>query len=318
MKQLKIANKVTKVFHKTRFMTKKHSPEILITAGVVGVVASGIMACRATLKVHDTLEEAVQNLADIHEAAEHGCTAVGVPYSEEDCRKDVTTVYFQTGLKLVKLYAPSVILGVTSLGCVVTSNNILRKRNAALAAAYATIDKSFKEYRSNVVERFGETVDRQLKYNIKTKEVEETIVDENGKEKKVKKTVEVSEKKDYSDYSRFFDVGNPYWAKDAEYNRMFIRAQQQYANDRLRAQGYLFLNDVYESLGFDRTVAGQSVGWLYRPDDPNHNGDNYIDFGIFDTHRSDARNFQDEFERTVLLDFNPDGPILNKVDLKVI
>lgn len=313
MKKLQI---VTRVFHKTLFQIRKHSPEILITAGVVGVVGGTVMACKATLKARDTIQEAKKDISEIREKTENGCTAMGAPYSEEEGRKELTSAYAHAGLQLAKIYTPSVVVITTALGCVVASNNMLRKRNVALAAAYATIDKSFKEYRSRVVDRFGEAVDRQLKYDIQTKEVEETIVDENGKEKKVKKTVEVSGKNPWSDYSRFFDVGNPYWEKNAEYNRMFIRAQQQYANDKLRAQGFLFLNDVYESLGFEKTIAGQMVGWLYKPDDPNHKGDNYVDFGIFDLHRSDARNFQDAFERTVILDFNVDGPILNDVDLE--
>lgn len=309
---------VTRIFHKTLFQIRKHSPELLITAGVAGIVGGTVMACNATLKVSDTVEKAKKDIDDIHEKLDNGCTAMGAPYSAEEGKKELTAVYAKTGLQLVKLYAPSVVVITTALGCVVASNNMLRKRCVATAAAYATIDKSFKEYRGRVVERFGEEVDRQLKYNIKTKEVEETVVDENGKEKTIKKTIEVCEKEQslWSDYSRFFDVGNPYWEKNAEYNRMFIRAQQQYANDKLRAQGYLFLNDVYESLGFEKTVAGQIVGWRYRPDDPNHDGDNYVDFGIFDYHKSDARNFQDAFERTVILDFNVDGPILNTADLE--
>lgn len=316
MKKLQIGNKVTRAIHATRFAAKKHSPEILIVTGIFGIGVGIVKACQATLKASEAVGKAKVELDHIHECAEQECTPMGAPYTEDDKKKDLTKVYFGYGLEVVKLYAPAVGILTLSLGCVVASNNILRKRNVALAAAYATIDKSFREYRDNVIERFGKKVDHQLRYNIKEQEVEETVIDENGKEKKVKKTVEVASKSPMSDYSRFFDCGNPYWEKDSEYNRMFIRAQQQYANDKLRTQGFLFLNDVYESLGFEKTVAGQCVGWLYRPDDPNWKGDNYVDFGIFDLHYSDARNFSDAFERTIIVNFNVDGPILNDVDLE--
>lgn len=151
----------------------------------------------------------------------------------------MTIIYAQTGLKIAKLYAPSVILGILSLGGIVASNNILRKRNVALAAAYATIDNSFKDYRKRVVERFGEEVDKQLKYNIKAKQVEETVVDDNGKEKKVKTTVNVVNPDEISDYARFFDEASPYWEKDPEFNLMFLKSQENMPTI------FLKLRDIY-------------------------------------------------------------------------
>ena len=235
-----------------------------------------------------------------------------IEYSKEDATKDLTITYVQTGVKLAKLYGPSVALGVVSIGCLLTSNNILRKRNIALAAAYATIDKSFKEYRSRVVERFGEAVDRELKYNITKQKVEEIVTDpETGKEKKVKKEIEVTGLDGYSEYAKFFDDGCKGWEKDAEMNLMFLRAQQQYANDLLRARGHLFLNEVYDMLGIQHTKAGQIVGWVYDPDRTDI--DNYVDFGIYDVNKPKARDFVNGYERTILLDFNVDGNILDLI-----
>ena len=228
---------------------------------------------------------------------------------EEDSKKDLAIVYAQTGLKLVKLYAPSVILGALSITSILASNNILRKRNVALAAAYATVDKGFKEYRSRVVDRFGKELDRELKYNIKAKEIEETVIDEKGKEKTVKKTINVADPNEYSDYARFFDDGCTGWDKDPEYNLMFLKRQQQHANDMLQARGYLFLNDVYEMLGIPKTKAGQIVGWVYDEECPI--GDNFVDFGIYDYDKEKCRDFVNGYERTILLDFNVDGNILD-------
>lgn len=301
-----IMNKMSNVFYKASFKLQKHSPEILVVAGVVGTVASAIMACKATTKLNSILEESKETIDKIHEVAAD--ESMADKYTPEDAKKDLTITYVQTGIKLVKLYAPSIALGALSIGCILSSNNILRKRNVALAAAYATVDKSFKEYRGRVIEKFGEAIDRELKYNIKEQKVEETVTDpETGKEKKVKKTIQVSDIDGYSEYARFFDDGCKGWEKDAEMNLMFLRAQQQYANDLLRARGRLFLNEVYRMLGIPETKAGQVVGWVYDPENPM--GDNYVDFGIYDINKPRNRDFVNGYERTILLDFNVDGNI---------
>lgn len=304
-----ITNTVSKTLHKTGFKLKKYSPEILAVSGVIGIVTSAVMACKATTKVSAILEESKATIDAIHDCQENPELVEEGKYSEEDAKKDLAITYAQTGMKLVKLYAPSVILGTLSITSMLASNNILRKRNAALAAAYATIDKSFKKYRDRVVERFGETVDKELKYGVKKQKVEDIVTDpETGKEKKVKKTIDVVDDLDgYSEYARFFDDGCKGWEKDAEANLMFLRAQQQYANDLLRSRGYLFLNEVYNMLGIQITKAGQVVGWVYDPD--NVKFYNYVDFGIYDVNKPKSRDFVNGYERSILLDFNVDGDI---------
>lgn len=306
MKKTELMTTVSSSFNKMSFKLKKHSPEILVVAGVVGTVVSAVMACKATTKVSDILEKTKEDINSIHNCAAN--ESLAEEYTPEDVKKDLAIVYVQTGVKLVKLYAPAVALGALSLGSILASNNILRQRNVALAAAYATVDKGFKEYRNRVVERFGEEVERELRHNIKAKKIEKIVVGEDGKEKNVKETIQVAEDPNtYSDYARFFDDGCTGWEKDSEYNLMFLRAQQQYANDKLRANGRLFLNEVYDMLGIPRTKAGQVVGWVY--DAKNPIGDNYIDFGIYNVHRETVRNFVNGYERTILLDFNVDGNI---------
>lgn len=310
MKNTEIMTKMSRSFHKVGFQLKKYSPEILVAVGVIGTISSAVMACKSTLKVNEVISEAKDNIDKIHEAKEKGFTKAGKSYDAEDNKKDLTLAYVQTGVKLVKLYAPSIILGAASLGCVIASNDILRKRNAAIAAAYAAIDKGFKDYRNRVVERFGNDVDRELRYNIKAKEIEETIVDENGKEKTVKKTVNVVDPSQPSIYSKFFDESCPDWQKNADYNLSFLRAQQQYLNNMLVSRGYLFLNEVYYALGIEETKEGHVVGWLYDPENPNYN--NYVDFGIYDLYDERKRAFVNGYERSILLDFNVDGYILDK------
>jgi hypothetical protein len=306
MKKTAIVNVFVAGCTKARFQLIKHSPEIFVVAGVIGIVTSAVMACKATTRVSEILEKTKNDLDSINNCA--GNESLSEKYSPEDAMKDTAIVYFQAGVKLVKLYAPAISLGVLSIAGVLTSNNILRKRNVALAAAYATVDKGFKEYRNRVIDRFGREIDRELKYNIKAKKIEEFVADENGNEKKVKKTIEVAEApSEYSDYARFFDDGCAGWEKNSGYNLSFLKAQQQYANDKLRANGYLYLNDVYDMLGIPRSKAGQIVGWVYNPENPN--GDNYVDFGIYNVYKEKARDFVNGYEEAILLDFNVDGNI---------
>lgn len=334
MKANEFMTNMTRTFNKVGFKLKKHSPEILVVTGVIGTVASAVMACKATTKVADITADAKEQIHDLHLVS----VAAGIEeqpadltlddadridvyaemeqvqtYTEEDRKKDLTIIYAKTGLQFVKLYGPAVLLGALSITGILAGHNITRKRNIALAAAYATVDKGFKEYRARVVERFGKELDRELKYNIKSQEITETTVDEKGKEKTVTKTVDVADVNEISDYARFFDDGCTGWEKDAEHNLMFLKLQQNYANDILKSKGYLFLNDVYKMLGIPVTKAGQIVGWIYDEKNPNHKGDNFVDFGIYDLYNERKRAFVNGKERTILLDFNVDGNILDMI-----
>lgn len=306
----KIINKASNAFNKVSFTVKKHSPEILVVAGVTGTVVSAVLACKATLKLSEILNDTKTTIDAIHEASEN--EELADRYTEQDMKKDLVITYTQSAVKVAKLYAPSVILGTLSVTSILASNNILRKRNIALAAAYATVDKGFKEYRSRVVERFGEEVDQQLKYGVKATKIEEVVVDEEtGKEKKVKKTVGVSSLSDYN-YGVYFDSSSPYYERNDDYNMLFLRSQQNYANDLLRARGYLTLNEVLDGLGIQGTElmrkAGMVVGWKYEKDNPV--GDNDVCFNIHNTYRERE---DGKVEPVIILDFNVDGNIYNRM-----
>ena len=309
MSKVDILNKASRTFYKVGFTLKKHSPTILAVAGTVGVITSGVMACKASTKLSTILEEHEENVEKIHDYVdEHGYSE---DYTEKDGKKDITIVYTQTGIKFVKLYAPAVALGTISIAAMLGSNHILRKRNIALTAAYTTIERSFKSYRNRVIDRFGENLDEELLYNIKTKDVEETVVDEDGKEKTIKKTVDIVDINDIEDYSRLFYEGNPGWDPDPRFTMMFLKEQQRYANKLLKKRGYLFLNEVYKMLGFSIIPEGQYIGWIY--DEENPIGDNRVDFGLLDTEDIDTIRFFNGDERAVLLRFNHDGNILDKM-----
>lgn len=308
MKESKIMKSVGVTFNKIGFQLQKKSPEILVAAGIVGVVVSTIMACKATTKASEIIDEAKEAIDEIHEAEAAGTT--------KNAGKDLANVYVHTGLKYTKLYAPSIILGAASISCIITSHNILKKKTVAVAAAYKALDDSFKDYRGRVAERFGEQVEKELRYNIKSKEIEEKITDDKGKTKTVKQTVDVAgegwDPSQYSPYARIFDESHPQWSKDPEMNLFYLKARQAQASDVLKARGHLFLNEVYDLLGFPRTKMGAVVGWVYDPKRPEL-GDSYVDFGMYEVRREKAVDFVNGWERSFILDFNVVGDITDDI-----
>lgn len=288
--------------NKVAFKCKKSSPETLVILGVTGVVTAAVMACMATTKIGKVKEEEEQAIKECEEKA------AKEDKPEETVAQEKKIIKVQSCVKYVRLYAPAVAIGLISLSCILASHGILKKRNAAIAAAYAAVEKSFDEYRSRVVERFGEEVDNQLLHNTKQQKVEETVVDENGKEKKVKKTVDVADPDAESPYMKYFTKANPYWENDLVYVENFLRAQQNYANDKLRKDKVLTLNAVYEMLGFPISKAGLVVGWIY--DDKNPVGDNFVDFNVTKVYLPGA---DGSLEVAYAIDFNVDGCIYDRM-----
>ena len=304
-----IVEKTSRTLCKAGLKLKKHSPEILVVGGVVGLVASGVMACKATTKLSAILDDSKEQI-ELFDKVAANPEMVNEEYTVEDAEKDKKIVKVQTAVKVAKLYAPSIAVGVVSIGAIFASNNIMRKRNVALGAAYATVDRAFKDYRNRVVDRFGEELDKELRYNLKTKEVKETIEDENGKKKTVKRNIKYMDSPMPSEFAVIYDDGCAGWTKDPEDNKFFLIQQQRYANERLKRRGYLSLNEVYELLGFPSTKAGQVVGWLYDCKDPNYKGDNFVDFGLYNVDYEPNRDFVNGYERNIILDFNV-APIID-------
>lgn len=304
-----LVEKASRTFCKAGLKLKKHSPEILVVGGVVGLVTSGVMACKATTKLSAILDDSKEQI-ELFDKVAANPEMVKEEYTVEDAEKDKKIVKVQTAVKVAKLYAPAVAVGVLSIGAIFASNNIMRKRNVALGAAYATVDRAFKDYRNRVVDRFGEELDKELRYNLKTKEVKETVEDENGKKKTVKRNIKYMDSPMPSEFAVIYDDGCAGWTKDPEDNKFFLIQQQRYANERLKRRGYLSLNEVYELLGFPSTKAGQVVGWLYDCKDPNYKGDDFVDFGLYNVDCEPNRDFVNGYERNIILDFNV-APIID-------
>jgi len=310
MKHLgKVRSAVSKLTGRTGLTIKAASPEILLTIGIIGTVGAAVLACRATLKVHEVLEEHDEKLEKITEACEKVESGEIAPevYTQKDKSKDLLMTYMQTGVGFIKLYGPAITLGIASFACIIGGHKIMKTRNVALMAAYQALEKGFAAYRKRVVEEFGEEKDYMYKNGLRSETVVETEIDENGKAKKVKKVkMTVDDPNGLSIYARFFDDSSTEWQKDNDYNLMFLRQQQNYWNDLLKVRGHVFLNEIYDALGLPRSQAGAVVGWVISED-----GDNFIDFGIWDGDKPRSRDFVNGYENSILLDFNVDGVIYN-------
>lgn len=282
-----IPNAVTRQVARQILVTQKHSPRILFVAGIAGVVTSTVLACRATLKLHEIAEEIEDEITDVKINLE----------GTESYHKDLAYVYAKGAYRIGRLYAPAVIVGTASIGALTGSHITLSRRNASLTAAYAAVSKGFDEYRDRVKTELGEEREREIYHAVTI----EQMIDEDGK----KVFVPVADPNHWSPYARFFDEASPNWQKNAELNRLFVQCQQNYANHLLHARGHIFLNEVYDMLGLERCKAGQTVGWTL-----GNGGDNYIDFGLYEA--SSAR-FVNGIERSILLDFNVDGVILDNI-----
>jgi Family of unknown function (DUF6353) len=283
-------------------ITKYHSPALMFGVGIIGVGTTAVLACRATLKMSDVLEKGEEHLSRVDENV----------ITEEDTEGEVKAAHFGVKLKvaieIAKIYAPAVIVGVASVGFLTGSHLILRKRNAALTAAYTIVDKSFKEYRARVVADQGVDKDREYRFGVTEKE----IVEEgpNGPETKYVKVLgDENTGKSYSDYARIFDETHKAWSDVPNANAFFIQSRQNHANDLLRLNGVVFLNDVYDLLDMERSEAGQIVGWV-----KDGSGDGYIDFGVWNAGVHSGKEWLIHGHKDgVMLDFNVDGPVHKKL-----
>lgn len=291
---------------------KAKSPEILMVAGVIGVIGSTVAACKATRKLDGILDEHQKHIDEISEYVEsldeNRADADGNVYSEKDERHDIAVTYKDTVIGIVKLYAVPVLTGALSIACIFQSHRILNRRLMAMSTLYNSTDQAFKAYRKRVAEKIGAEEERNIRYGIKKEEVEE--VQENGKKKKRIVDTMTEDPTMYSPYARYFDESSPMWDRNADYNKLFLVSQQEIANNQLQAKRRLFLNEVYDMLGLQQTEAGQRVGWIYDKENPI--GDNFVDFGIYDLYSNRGHDFVNGLERNILLDFNVDGDILTK------
>lgn len=293
---MKLPSGITRLAGRQMLVLKKNSPHIMFGAGIASGITATVLACQATLKLSDTMLAHEEDRKIIDEALEDPKSS----YNSEQHAKESRIIQVRIVRDLTKLYAPAVGVGVISIALLSGAHVTLTKRNAALAAAYGILDKSYREYRERVIAEFGEDKDRELAHGV----VEKEIVEE-GEHGHEVKTVKRAKGK-HSDYARIFDENNRCWSNSSLDNRAFLMAQQNYLNDLLQSRGHVLLNDVYDLLKMERSKAGAVVGWVKE----SEVGDNFIDFGLFNSADPVIRDFMNlEHNDGIMLDFNVDGVV---------
>lgn len=306
----KISTSAAKFAGKAEFTIKKNSPEILLGAGIVGFVGTVVLACRATCRADEVLEFHRRKIKDIEDAKEiaDADPEGEMSYDIEIYRQDKAIRYLKTTGNLAKLYAPTVAVGALSLACILTSRNIMQKRYLGVVAAYNGLSAAFEEYRKRVRDEYGEGLDKHFRYGTTYEEL--PVYDENGKKTKEKEQVEKTETgmvMQTDDSCRFFDSSNPNWDKNPAFSMMWLRGQQNILNDILHTRGHVFLNEVYDALGFPHTPQGAVLGWI------DGEGDNCIDFGLYDQNKENVRRFVNGVDNVIMLEFNHDGVIWDRI-----
>lgn len=279
-----------KALGKSEYFLRKNGPTILTGAGIAGGMATTYLVGKAVLKAQEPIKELKVKIQEI------STRELTEEYTKTDMTKEVGRVWMLDMLRISKIFAPAIITGGISIACIISSHGMMQNRQASLVAAYVAMDEGFKAYRRRVIAELGEEKEKEVYSGVQLRAIDQieggtgSVVVDDGMP---------------SQYARFFDENNSdYWTRTPEWNLMFVRQQQRYANDKLQTRGFVFLNEIYEALGFAWSQAGQVVGWKLQEE-----GDNYIDFGIYDGTDEMARAFVNGAEAAIFLDFNVDGPI---------
>lgn len=298
-------NSITRFAGRTSLVVKKNSPEILMGCGVVSFIGTIILASKASLKCEEVLENHREMMNDIHEAEK-----VNEEYENGVSVQDKMVACVKTGGGLAKVYWPTITAGSLSLACFFGAYHITKVRYLGAVAAFNAVSTAFETYRKRVVEEEGVDADQHFMYGTERKVL--PVIDEKGKKTGEEVIVEEVKKEDVpagpGSFCRFFDESNPNWDHNYNFTMMFLRAQQEIANNILHQRGHLFLNEVYDMLGFDHTPEGAVVGWL------DNGGDGYVDFGLYNQNDKNVRRFVNGQENVILLDFNHDGVIYTEIN----
>ena len=283
---------------------KVKSPDILLGVGIVGVVVGTIAACKATKKTTAVIEEHNEKVDAIHGSSE----------DEKVKSKEITKTYISTGFKLTKLYLPSGLILAGSIGCLVGGHVILNKRNLGLAAAYTALDTCYSDYRKQVIDKYGEEIDKQFQYGIKpTKQ-------KDGEDKLYKASDRTLDLNDPT--VLLFDETNPVTLSNNIYNKDYLFNERKFLNKKLLCRKWVSLNEAKELHGCDLSKLskkelsiGQIKGWSLNRDllkvDPE-TGEiicNQIQTGF-----DNDIHFMNGDEKYTILHFNCDS-LLNDIDI---
>lgn len=262
--------KMSRSASKLARQAKKSSPTIMMVFGSAAIIGGAIVACKATLKSEPVVAEAKKKVNDIQSAAEE---ADAKEERKAEAKKEIRKVYAQTGLAVAKNYGPAVFLIGGGLGCMFGSHYIMGKRNATLAAAYVTVDKAFREYKSRVEKTYGPEIQKTLEHGIEKATNPKNDIQEGKEESPATPELKVVTN---SPYAFIFDEYSPLFCNTFQENMNRATAAEQTLNRRLGVHDTVVLNEVFDLFGLPRTPVGAVVGWKY---DPN-GGTHQVDLGL--------------------------------------
>lgn len=291
-------NSAMTLVKKSEFVLRKNAPSIMTYAGVGGFIATVGLAIRATTKMDEIAPKLRDQIKDVKDES-----ALAETMTKKEASERLARVYVDVAKESLKIYGPTLAVGSASILLVLGGHGMMVRRQAQLAAVYAALDASYKAYRARVREELGAEKEDFIYRRPNMRALDQDEDGEGGDTSQIDLGTVLP-----SPYARFFDPTSMNWVKTPEYNMIFLRAQEQWANDRLRMYGYLFLNEVYEALGLERSQAGQIVGWRLDKNGESA-GDGFVSFGLADMYDENSRAFVNGLENIVLLDFNVDGVI---------
>lgn len=280
-------SKLTRAYGAAKLALHAKSPTLLIVGGVVAMAGAAVFACKKTLEVEQVLEPHQTELETFKNDPSPG--------------DEKSIVQLQMARDVAFHYAAPVGIFLLGAGMVFKGHSILQKRNAALAMAFTTLKKSFDNYRARVVSEQGHEADQRFLNGSK-----ETIVNNHGYSQRVLSRDWDESLKD--PYNRVFcQETSSKWQNDLGANKHFIACQQRFAQQILNRQGYLYLSEVYDSLGIARSDVSQVCGWKITTLPDGTRNVPVVDFGLDLPIPDDWKYNQ---ERAVFLNFNCQGPIV--------
>lgn len=304
-------------FSKVGFWGRKHSPELLIAGGIISAASSVALAIYSTTRLNKVIEPYNKKIDSIKADLKDDNKIQNKEIDIKESKKQLAVAYGYVALKIAALYAPSALFFISSVGCILGSHKIMKTRNLALAAACTTLEQSYQAYRKRVKDKLGEEVEEKIYKDIYKDEVE--VTDPNTGKTKVKK-MDVPHINENNAWNVIYDCGNTCWERDALMNFDWLMLQQDYYNEKLRRQGYLFLYDIYKDFGYTTSMLGEEkarasriLGWIYDPTNPKRNC--YISFGLTQPGtRVPLPKIAEQIQRNEAafwLNLNPDGDILS-------
>lgn len=284
--------KTGELIGRIKFGAKKNAPELLLGTALVTGTACIITTGKAACKAKTIMEVANKDKTDLMMDYESGIV------TEDDFKKEVTKHYSRLALSLMKEYAIPATLYAATVACVFGTYKVQKNRQVALSTALAACTTAY----NSLVKRLKDGAEHGLtaKDVLEGKTVVERINPETGEI--TKETVQGEPVTGV--YNFRFDKYSTAWERDHFQNECTLISEQNWANDKLRLEGFVFLNDILERLGLPKTKAGQIVGWRI-----DGKGDGFVDFGMKDCSLYEDERFD---ENAWDLDFNCDGDILTR------